>query len=60
MSYDWNLSYSTGEIIKIESGHGGAAGLLPGFATNWEQHPVTRQPHLHDPTHLDNYEIGGV
>ena len=31
------------------TGHGGTAVFLSGFAINWWQ--ITRQPHLHDPTH---------
>ena len=30
----------------------GVAVLLPGFAINWYQNQVTRQPHLCDPTHF--------
>ena len=33
----------TGQVTKVH-----VAVLLPGFAINWQQNQVTRQPHLHD------------
>ena len=41
--------------MKYGSGHEGVAVLLPGFAINWQQNQVTRQPHLHDLTHIYLY-----
>ena len=38
--------------------HGTVAVLLPGFALNWEQNQVTRQPHIHDLTHINKLCIG--
>ena len=34
------------------SGHETAAVLFPGFAINWQQNQVTRQPHVCDLTHM--------
>ena len=36
----------------VGSGHRTVTVLLPGFAINWQQNQVTRQPHLCDWTHI--------
>ena len=36
------------DIFSNGSDHGGTSDLLPGFAINWEQNQVRRQPHHHD------------
>ena len=43
----WQNTYS--------SGHEGVAVLSPGFAINWYQNQVIRQPHLRDLMHMNQY-----
>ena len=42
------------------SGHGTVAVLLPGFAINWLQNQVTRQPQFRDLTHMPNQTKKGL
>ena len=39
-------------LLKYGSGHETVAVLLPGFAINWKQNQVTRQPQFRDLTHM--------
>ena len=39
------------------SGHETMAVLLPGFAINWEQNQVTRQPQFRDLTQLNDRDV---
>ena len=39
-------------ILQYGSGQKAAAVFLPGFAINWKQNQVTRQPQFRDLTHI--------
>ena len=49
-----NFGHETNEN-GYGSGHETATVLLPGFAINWQQNQVTRQPQFLDLTHMPNY-----
>ena len=54
----WMLSvWQMNEQDRYGSGHRTAAVLLPGFAINWQQNLVTRQPQFRDLTNIINFLI---